>query len=143
MIYLAMSEEISIETILKNQGSKEWYIPRCAPLRRLAVHPYQPEVTQLRTGPFGIREPDSRMVPEVDPAILDAVIVPALLLTPQGERLGYGGGYYDRFLPRLRPDCVRIGMIPEELLVDFIPQDPWDISIDIVVTPENSYRRNS
>jgi 5-formyltetrahydrofolate cyclo-ligase len=142
MIYLAMPKEISIETILTQQTSKRWYIPRCAPSRRLAIHPYEPEVTPLRTGPFGIQEPDPIQVPEVDPTILDAVIVPALLLTPQGERLGYGGGYYDRFLPRLRLDCLRIGAIPEELLVETIPQDPWDMVLDIVVTPSRTFHRD-
>jgi 5-formyltetrahydrofolate cyclo-ligase len=142
LIYLAMPEEISIETILTNSASKQWYIPRCAPSRRLAIHSYEPEVTPLRAGPYGIREPDPIKVPEVDPTIVDTVIVPALLLTPKGERLGYGGGYYDRFLPRLRSDCPRIGAIPEELLVENIPQDPWDSILDIVVTPTNICRRD-
>lgn len=141
MLYLSMPEEISTETILTLPTSKHWYIPRCAPQRRLAVHSFQPEVTPLRPGPFGIREPDPRQVPEVEPTILDMVIVPALLLTPEGERLGYGGGYYDRFLPRLRSDCFRVGAIPETLLVEHLPQDPWDAPLDIVVTPEHYYYR--
>ena len=135
LIYLGMPEEVSVEAVITSEPPRYWYIPRCAPSRRLAVHPYQPGVTPLRRGPFGIREPDPEQVPEVDPTILDAVIVPALLLTPRGERLGYGGGYYDRFLTRLRSDCLRVGVIPDELLVDSIPQDPWDMILDRVVTP--------
>ncbi len=70
----------------------------------------------------------------VDPAVLDVVVVPGLAFTPDGRRLGQGGGHFDRFLPLLRGDCLRIGVAFEEQLVDDLPTSPHDIAVDVVIT---------
>ena len=57
----------------------------------------------------------------LDPALLDVVVVPGLAFTADGRRLGQGGGHFDRFLLRLRPDCLRIGVAFREQLVDDLP----------------------
>jgi 5-formyltetrahydrofolate cyclo-ligase len=71
---------------------------------------------------------------DIDPVGLDVVVVPGLAFTPGGERLGQGGGHFDRFLPRLRADCVRIGVAFREQLVDEIPTSSHDIAVDAVIT---------
>lgn len=133
LIYAAMPQEVDILP-LADDSHRHWYLPRCAPGRRLAIHPYIPDITPFRTGTLGIREPDPKLVPEVEPTVLDVVIVPALLLTPEGGRLGYGGGYYDRFLPQIRPDARKIGVLPAALVVPYLPLNPWDVPLDSIVT---------
>ncbi|GAB4460163.1 MAG: 5-formyltetrahydrofolate cyclo-ligase [Armatimonadaceae bacterium] len=140
LLYLAMPDELNVEAILWENAGKAWFVPRCAPKRRLAVHRYVPGETPMHRGPFGIREPDPAQVAETDPTEMDLVIVPALLYAPNGWRLGHGGGYYDRFLPRLRPDCVRIGLVPDELIVETLPVDPWDQPVQVVQTPTRHFR---
>ena len=71
---------------------------------------------------------------DLDPALLDVVVVPGLAFTPDGRRLGQGGGHFDRFLPRLRGDCVRIGVAFDEQLVADLPTSPHDIAVDVVIT---------
>ena len=144
LLYLAMPGEVNVEWVMGAfpAGAKRWFAPRCAPKRRLAIHPYAANETPLRLGPFGIREPDAGLVPEAEPEEMDAVIVPALRLTPDGKRLGYGGGYYDRLLPRLRPDCVTIGALPSALIVRELPQDPWDVLLHYVVTEATVFGSN-
>lgn len=87
---------------------------------------------ELETGSFGIREP-SKNSAEISPS--GAVIfLPALAVDKKGYRLGYGKGYYDRYLakyPDLKPFTV--GVIYEELLFDEIPHDKYDIPCDKVV----------
>jgi 5-formyltetrahydrofolate cyclo-ligase len=141
LIYLAMPGEVTVEALLRScvGEAKQFYIPRCAPERRLAVHPYVPDETPLRSGPFGIREPDATQVPEVDCDILDMVVVPAVMLSETGDRLGYGGGYYDRFLPRLSESCVRLGALPEALVRPSLPRDPWDVPLDTIVTESRTF----
>ncbi len=136
LLYLAMPGEVRVEGLAEGDTGRgrRWYAPRCAPGRRLALHPYTPGVTPLRRGPFGIREPDPEQTPEADPLTLDLVIVPALLLSERGDRLGHGGGYYDRFLPRLAPGCVAAGVLPETLVLPELPRDPWDLRLRVVVT---------
>ena len=79
--------------------------------------------------------PDLRVQPgDVDPASLDVVVVPGLAFTADGRRLGQGGGHYDRFLPRLRPECRTVGAAFAEQVVDDLPTEPHDVRLDLVVT---------
>lgn len=75
-------------------------------------------------------------VPESDvgPTWPDVVVVPGLAFTVAGDRLGQGGGWYDRFLSKVRPDCVSIGVCFSEQLVDAVPVEPHDVAVDHVVT---------
>jgi 5-formyltetrahydrofolate cyclo-ligase len=76
-----------------------------------------------------------RVMPgDVDPTTLDIVIVPGLAFTPDGRRLGQGGGHFDRFLPRLRANCRTVGVCFAEQLVDQLPTSPHDVHVDRVVT---------
>jgi 5-formyltetrahydrofolate cyclo-ligase len=75
-------------------------------------------------------------VPEdgVDPGWPDVVIVPGLAFTSNGDRLGQGGGWYDRFLSAVGPECVSIGVCFADQLVDVLPLEPHDVAVDHVVT---------
>jgi len=139
LIYLALFGEVNVEGLLAQNGDgRRFYVPRCAPKRRLAVHRFVPGETPLvSVAPFGIREPDTAAaarLPETDPAILDLIIVPALLFSERGDRLGYGGGYYDRFLPRRAPGCACVGALPGALVLPRLPRDSWDQKINVIVT---------
>lgn len=87
---------------------------------------------ELTDGYFGLREP-SKDAPEILPR--NAVIfLPALAIDKKGYRLGYGKGYYDRYLAKyadLKPFTV--GVIYQELLFDQIPHDEYDVVCDMVV----------
>ena len=79
--------------------------------------------------------PDLRVTPgDVDPATIDFILVPGLAFTRDGTRLGQGGGHFDRFLPMLDDDCLRIGIAFREQIVDVLPVEPHDVTLDIVVT---------
>jgi 5-formyltetrahydrofolate cyclo-ligase len=71
---------------------------------------------------------------DVDPTLLDVVVVPGLAFTRGGERLGQGGGHFDRFLTRVRGDCLRIGVAFHEQLIDAVPTERHDIAVDRVIT---------
>jgi 5-formyltetrahydrofolate cyclo-ligase len=79
--------------------------------------------------------PELRVMPgDMDPATLDFVLVPGLAFTTDGHRLGQGGGHFDRFLPRLRPDCLTIGVCYREQLVAVLPMAEHDVHVALVVT---------
>jgi 5-formyltetrahydrofolate cyclo-ligase len=81
---------------------------------------------------YGPREP-SRRIP-LAPADVDLVITPGLAFDRRGFRLGYGGGHYDRYLTRLRPDTFRIGIAFSIQLIDRVPDEPSDQKVYLVVT---------
>ncbi len=83
---------------------------------------------------FGILEIPKEQAVAVDPRAIDLIVVPCVAYAASGYRLGYGGGYYDRFLPRLRPDAVTAGVVMEELLVDAVPIGAYDVKTKIVLT---------
>ncbi len=78
---------------------------------------------------------------EVDPSWPDVVIVPGVAYTRTGERLGQGGGWYDRYLPRCRDDAVVIGIAFECQIVDELPVGPHDVPVDCVVTEAGTWWR--
>jgi 5-formyltetrahydrofolate cyclo-ligase len=78
--------------------------------------------------------------PLVDPNQVDVVIVPGLAFTAAGDRLGQGGGWYDRFLSRIRVDCTMIGVGFQPQLIDAVPTEPHDITMTIVVSDAGALR---
>lgn len=71
---------------------------------------------------------------EAEPEMIDVVIVPGLAFDWRGNRLGRGGGFYDRFLARLRPDARRIGVAWDVQYVAEVPVEEHDQRMDVIVT---------
>lgn len=88
----------------------------------------------LHKGMYGIYEPSDYLP---SPAIDDKTlcVLPGLAFTPNGARLGYGGGYYDRFLQKF-PKVLKIALSYEELITDNLPITSYDVRADYIVTPE-------
>ncbi|MCD8223882.1 MAG: 5-formyltetrahydrofolate cyclo-ligase [Clostridiales bacterium] len=91
----------------------------------------------LREGSFGILEPASAAAAvSGDEARMAPVITPGLAFTRRGDRLGYGGGYYDRFFAR-EPAHRRIALAYPFQIVDSLPGEPWDQRVDWIITPDD------
>jgi 5-formyltetrahydrofolate cyclo-ligase len=80
---------------------------------------------------------------DVDPHWPDVVIVPGLAFTTGGDRLGQGGGWYDRFLSGARADCTTIGVAFDVQVVERLPVEPHDVPLDHVVTESGVGSRSS
>ncbi len=81
---------------------------------------------------YGALEPADRT--PVDPAAVDAVLVPGLAFDPAGGRTGYGGAYFDRYLRRTPREAPRIAIGFGLQVVDRVPMAAWDERVDLVVT---------
>jgi len=92
--------------------------------------PWGPGTAMVRAN-FGVDEP---VGVAADVQAVDVVVVPGLAFTIDGHRLGQGAGYYDRFLPELRPDCVTIGLCYREQIVTELPVEEHDHILQVVVT---------
>ena len=89
--------------------------------------------TPLVVSRFGIAEPVGE---PIDPLTIDVVLVPAVCFDRRGHRIGYGAGYYDRFLPLTRADCRHIGVAFARQLIDRVPEEPHDRPVGMLITNE-------
>ena len=91
---------------------------------------------------WGIPEPEARAATEVPPAAFDAVLVPLLAVDAAGQRVGYGGGFYDRFLAFCRPGTQFIGLnvLDEEPVAVLADVLPTDIPLHACLTPSGLWR---
>ncbi len=89
----------------------------------------------LKQGKFDILEP---MTLEYR-GVIDVIFVPGLAFDKQGVRLGYGMGFYDRFFCKISP-ILKIGVCYEEDMLDELPKDRHDISMDIILTNKQIYK---
>ena len=92
---------------------------------------------ELEAGPYGIRQPDS----DACELVPDVVFVPLIGFSENLDRLGQGGGHYDRWLAA-HPGRIAIGLAWDVQLVESLPTEPHDMMLDAVVTPTRMYGLN-
>ncbi len=105
---------------------------------REMTHYLLTDSTTIRTNTYGIPEPENGI--EVPVEKIDVVFVPLLAYDKAGNRVGYGKGFYDRFLSKCSPDTVKIGVSffgPETACEDVLESD---IKLDYCITPDQVYR---
>lgn len=125
MIFYPLKYEVNLLSLLED-GSKKFYLPKIEG-ENLLCCPYKLG-DELSESSFKTKEPKTQ---PVDKALLDLVVVPALAVDKIGNRLGYGGGYYDRFLSVL--NCTKLVCIPRELVVETIYSENFDIKVDKII----------
>ena len=94
--------------------------------------------TVLVAGAFSVPEPPEE-APRIPPADVDFAMVPALAVDPRGYRIGYGGGYYDKLIPRLE-NARTCALAYDFQLIAEVPELPFDVAVDLVVTDERVIR---
>ncbi|MGE0201832.1 MAG: 5-formyltetrahydrofolate cyclo-ligase [Candidatus Melainabacteria bacterium] len=138
LIYWPTATEVDVTTLMnvaEDGIQTQWYCPRITPMKAMAFHRLlsgQP----MRENAFGIQEPLESAPVLAETVVPDGMILPGLAFDSAGNRLGYGQGYYDRFLannPGLA-SMLRIGVCPEACLLETIPVDALDQPVDLVVT---------
>ncbi len=137
MVYLSAFKEVCVDAIINSLLSSGKTV--AAPITNEAdfsITPYElKDIRAVSHGAYGIREP----LPEkkIDKNSIDAVIVPGIGFDRSGGRIGFGKGYYDRFLKDFKG--IKIGVCYDFQLVDKIETDENDIPIDIIVTESDCY----
>jgi len=130
--FFSVGTEIDTHSILEQslQWGKTLCLPRCQPggiMEPVAVS----DLSALTDTFFDIPQPDAD-IPAVSPETIDLAVIPGLAFDEQGYRLGQGGGYYDRFLPKL--SGVSIGLCRRIASLPAVPREPHDYPVSILVT---------
>lgn len=94
----------------------------------------------LAPGPFGIPEPMPSGRKVIDLGLVDAVVIPGVAFDDQGNRLGWGAGYYDRLLERVRPGVPIIALAFEGQIVPAVPSQGHDVRVSVIVTDQRVIR---
>lgn len=93
----------------------------------------------LKTGKYGIMEPEVSI--DINLEEIDLIIVPGIAFDLEGYRIGYGKGYYDRFLNDLKRP-IKVGLTYDDLILENIPHDLHDIRVDYVISEKRIIKTN-
>ena len=150
-VYVSYKNEVQTHLLIKKmlEENKDVYVPDPDPETKEMEAVLIEQFNDLTKGAYGILEPSNSDF-KIDPSLLDIIIVPGLVFSLKGFRIGYGGGFYDRFLARAQGnklDPIKISFVYEEFLIDKIPINKYDLPVDFLMTEGKiinckEYRRN-
>jgi 5-formyltetrahydrofolate cyclo-ligase len=136
LIYYAVNHEVATVGLIAEllARGKRVSLPVCTAGSTLAVKEIHSLTEVYPTGPFGLFEP-LPSAPEVHPTTIDLAVLPGVAFDRNGNRLGHGMGYYDRFLnyPGLR--AVKLGLAYDFQVVDRLPATVLDVKMNVILTP--------
>ena len=143
-VYFAVNGEISLDFVIDQallQG-KQIYLPNLDQ-KSLRFSPYTRQ-QKMRINRFKLPEPDVPDDEMLAPEALDLVLAPLVVFDTERNRIGMGGGFYDRsFAFRKEPGInapVLTGIAHELQRVERLDPEPWDVRLDMIVTDQNIYR---
>ena len=137
MLYLDFNNEVSTYSLIKKLLNLGKIVSSPITLkeeRKLIPSQITDLKNGIQYGTYNIREPKPECSPAINIKDLDVVIVPAVAYDKNCYRLGYGGGFYDRFLENLRKDAVTIGIAFDLQIFDEVPKEAHDAQLDYIVT---------
>lgn len=134
-IYYPLPHEVDLRPLLAEYPQHRFAFPRCLKERRMEFRLVRDLITDMEPAAMGIPAPKTHC-PVMAPEALDMLIVPGVAFSAQGARLGYGGGYYDRYIPRCPQAQIIALAFPEQLLPE-IPTEHHDCCIRSVLCTMN------
>lgn len=133
LLYSPIGSEIDLTPVALRalELGKKIAFPICDTERRVMTFKYVSTLDDLKTGSYSIPEPD-KDAPAFAGEQNALCIVPALAFDKEGYRLGYGGGYYDKFLKIFKG--VSLGVAYDSLIADRLPRGVYDMPVSIILT---------
>ena len=131
-IFAPQPREPDVELLWMHGSGKTFAYPRVVEgrldlFRVASLH-------ELAPGAFGVREPLAKIEHAIDPGMLDLILVPGVAFTRSGERLGRGGGFYDRLLASLPAHTCKIGVCFDSQVQPELPVEFHDQRVDFLAT---------
>lgn len=142
MAYIDFRNEVQTESLIQDalRRSKRVAVPITDIVNKKLIPSLLKNYPgDLAPGTWGILEPKPECVQPVDPGEIDLVIVPGVAFDTMGNRLGYGGGFYDRFLPRTRRDTIFLSPAFELQVKPCVYPGEHDIPIHLLVTEDRIF----
>ncbi|KAB2444752.1 5-formyltetrahydrofolate cyclo-ligase [Bacillus luti] len=137
-ITLSMENEVNTYSIIEKawEEGKKVVVPKCNKETRTMSFRQISNFDQLETVYMNLREPIPVLTEEVDADEIDLQIVPGVAYTERGERIGYGGGYYDRYLMHYKGKTLSLAY--QFQMVQHIPVEPFDKNVEKIITEKGT-----
>lgn len=114
------------------ESKKRVVVPKCNPKDRSMQFYELQHFNQLETVYMNLREPNPKKTIPVSSKIIDIIVVPGVVYDISGYRIGFGGGYYDRYLVNYNGNLISLAF--DLQIVHNVPREPHDIPIDLIIT---------
>lgn len=137
LLYSPVKGELDVNVVARNaiDDGKRIAYPVTNPPNRTMSFYYVSSPDELVPGHYDILEPPAGAQLFIEDVNTHAIcIVPALAFDPDGYRIGYGKGYYDRFLAQFRG--VKVGLIPSQFVLPRLPHGRYDMAVDVIITED-------
>lgn len=131
--FIGFGSEVNTIGIIEDalRDGKQVYVPRVRNKEMKVIR--IDSLDKLKPGVFGILEPEDGEELNFD---CDLILMPGVAFTKEGKRLGYGGGYYDKYLAQYNSNTLKIAIAYSIQVIDFIPTESYDKIVDYIVTEE-------
>ncbi|TDQ41697.1 5-formyltetrahydrofolate cyclo-ligase [Aureibacillus halotolerans] len=135
-IYAAIEGEVQTEALIQAayEQHKRVALPKIAADRSMQFLQMNKN-SLMKRNRYGIEEPCDSQVLTFE--AIDLLVIPGLCFAKNGDRLGYGGGYYDRYLKETKG--IKMGLAFNEMMLEELPREETDIRMDLIVTDQHEY----
>ncbi|MDU7241508.1 5-formyltetrahydrofolate cyclo-ligase [Clostridium sp.] len=143
-IYISFSNEINTRNIIEKafEDKKNVFIPKVYKDDKLMKAVKLNSIDELKKNSMGILEPidDSNYIEKEN---IDLIVVPGVVFDKECNRVGYGGGYYDRYLKDIKSKENKIALAYDLQIVDKIESEVHDIKVDYIITNTRALRNTN
>ena len=134
-IYVSFGSEIDTKKIINYslEKNKKVYVPKTDKIKKTMEAIEINNLNDLITDKWGILEPKEANYKNIGNQF-DLIIVPGLAFDLEGNRIGYGGGYYDKYISNLKYNCIKIALTYQFQVIKGIKSEKYDIKIQKIIT---------
>lgn len=133
MMFMDMNNEVPVSRLPENYPDKTFYIPKVFPAGQMGISLYRPE--DIQCDAKGLRESTSEVYYPL--ANIDFILVPGNVFDENKNRIGYGGGYYDRFLARANAlNIAHVAVCYDFQIIDRLPEEKHDIKMQHIISEQ-------
>lgn len=138
-IYMDFKNEVITSNLIKHMLSekKRVVIPYTDSINTVLIPSEITKESDLKQNSFGYYEPKSILPVNIEE--IDLVIVPGVVFDKNLNRIGFGKGYYDKILNRLKPSAKKIALAHDFQVLEDIPAEEHDVKMDMIITEKNIY----
>lgn len=136
MSYVNIKKEVRTRLIIDNliKKNKTVSVPICLQKTTNLIASKINSLDELESSFFNLFEPKKEKIEEISPINLEVIIIPGIAFDRSGNRIGFGKGYYDRFLKKVKPGALKIAMAYDFQVLKDLPTDSFDVNMDMIIT---------